>query len=194
MSAKTTTNGAEERTLTEPQNYGPDKANAVLAAWQGLYHLFGARAVSFKVTAEGVFVEGLTIWSEYNLSQIVEDINKRDRRLDLIELYPIVQGENPPDFESSQEITLFMVQFFRGSVEDNSSKSPQYLRKAAADYKRTIGLQAKRGPKRKIFRLDNLDAIDPTMLKDVDSADLDHLMAAIREAKAAAKAESVPTA
>jgi hypothetical protein len=194
MSAKTATTTVEERTRTEPLNYGPDKGNAILAAWQGLHWLFGAEADSFNVTPEGVYVNGLTMWSDYTPTQIVEDISKKERRLDLIFTYPIVNGENPAPFATSQEVTLYMVQFFRGSQEDGSSKSPQYLRKAAADFKATVGLKAKRGPKRKIFRLDNLDAIDPTMLKDVDPSDLDHLMAAIREAKAAAKAEAVPTA
>ncbi len=184
MSAKAATNTAAERAYTEPQNYGPDKGNAILAAWQGLYWLFGARAEGFRVTPEGVYVDGLTMWSDYSPTDIVEDISRRNRRLDLIETYPIVQGENPPPFATSQDVTLYMVQFWKGSQGDNSSRSPQYLRKASAEFKQTVGLKAKRGPRRKIFRVDALNEIDPTAFKDVEISEIDAFIATLKEAKA----------
>ena len=185
MAKTNATTSVAERTHTEPLNYDPDRGNAILAAWRGLYWLFGARAESFSVTPEGVFVNGLTVWGDYNPEQIVADISKKDRRLELVPTYFYVMGVAPEPFANSQEVTQFMVQYFRGSVEDNSSKSPAYLRKAAAEFKAIVGLKAKRGPKRKIIRLDNLDAIDADTLKGVDSAELDKLMAVIRETMAA---------
>ena len=161
--------------------YGPDKGSAILAAWQGLYHLFGARA-SFRVTPEGVFVDSLTCNPQYDVDTIVEDISKHNRRLELIPTLFWVQGEAPADFADVAAITALMVQYWRGSVEDNTSKTPAYLKDAVADYKANRNLLKKRGPKRKIFRLDSLDDIDETTLKGINPEALSRLRAAVNAA------------
>jgi len=172
MSKATTTADAPETENdlvegTPTKFYGPDKGNAVLAAWQGMYHLFGARG-SFRVTPDGVFVDNLTCDPKYDLDQIVEDISKHNRRLELIPTLFWVNGEVPADFADVSAITALMVQYWRGSVEDNSSKTPTYLKDAVADYKATRSMLKKRGPKRKVFRLDSLDDIDEQTLKGIN--------------------------
>jgi hypothetical protein len=164
--------------------YGPDKGSAVLAAWQGLYHLFGARA-TFRVTPDGVFVDNLTCDPKYDMDQIVEDISKHNRRLELVPLIFWVQGQAPDDFADVAAITALMVQYWRGSVEDNSSKTPGYLKDAVADYKATRNLLKKRGPKRKVFRLDSLDDIDESTLKGISPEALSRLRETINAAMAA---------
>lgn len=164
--------------------YGPDKGSAILAAWQGLYQLFGARA-TFRVTKDGVFVDNMTVDPKYDLDQIVEDISKHNRRLELVPPIFWVQGEAPDEFEDVASITAVMVQYWRGSVEENSSKTPTYLKDAVADYKTTHNMLKKRGPKRKIFRLDSLDDIDEQTLKGINPEALERLRAAVNAAMAA---------
>jgi hypothetical protein len=166
--------------------YGPDKGTAILAAWQGLYHLFGARA-SFRVTKDGVFVDNLEADPKYDMDQIVEDISKHNRRLELVPPIFWVQGEAPDDFEDVAAITAYMVQYFRGSVEENSAKTPTYLKDAVADYKADRNLLKKSGPKRKVFRLDSLDDIDETTLKGISPEALSRLRETINAAMAASK-------
>jgi len=176
---------------TEPLNYGPDKGGAILAAWRGLYWLFGARVDAFRVTPEGILVEGLTMAGDYNPSTIVEDISKKNRRLELVPTYFYVNGTPPEPFEISQEITQFMVQFFRGSVEENSSRAPQYLRKAAAEFKTSVGLKSKRGPKKKVIRIDQLENVDVETLSQIPVAELEKFMEtlqSIRDSKQAVTA------
>lgn len=164
--------------------YGPDKGTAILAAWQGLYHLFGARG-SFRVTPDGIFVDNLTVDPKYNADEIVEDISKHNRRLELIPAYFWANGEVPEDFTDVAKITAFMVQYFRGSVEENSAKTPTYLKDAVADYKATRSLLKKRGPKRKVFRLDSLEDIDEETLAGINPEALARLRETINAAMAA---------
>jgi hypothetical protein len=171
-------------TESAAKNFGPDKGSAILAAWKGLYHLFGARG-TFSVTNDGVLVNDLTCDPAYNLDQIVEDISKHSRRLELVPTYFWVQGNAPDDFADVAEITAFMVQYFRGSVEDGTAKTPSYLKDAVASYKATRNLLKKRGPRRKVFRLDSLDDIDETMLKGISPESLAKLREAINAAEAA---------
>ena len=169
---------------TPVTSYGPDKGSAILDAWQGMYHLFGARG-TFSVTSEGVFVDNLSINPEYDLNQIVEDISKHTRRLDLIPTLFWVRGQEPDDFADVAAITTFMVQYFRGSVEDGTSKTPVYLKDAVANYKSTRNLLKKRGPRRKVFRLDSLDDIDETTLKGISPEALNRLRETLNAAIAA---------
>lgn len=181
-------------TRTESLNYGPDKGGAILAAWRGLYWLFGARVDAFHVTPEGILVEGLTMAGDYNPSTIVEDISKKNRRLELVPTYFYVNGTPPEPFDISQEITQFMVQFFRGSVEENSSRAPQYLRKAAAEFKTSVGLKSKRGPKRKVIRVDQLENVDMEVLKQVPLDELEKFMETLRNTIDEKHTASVATA
>ena len=183
----TTETIVDSETIVEdvPVNYGPDKGSAILAAWQGLYHLFGARG-TFRVTEDGVFVDNLYCDPQFNLDQIVTDISKHNRRLELVPTYFWVQGQEPAYFADVAAITAFMVQYFRGSVEDGTSKTPAYLKDAVANSKATHNLLKKRGPRRKVFRLDALDDIDETALKNISPESLARLRDAVNAATAAA--------
>lgn len=158
------------------RNFAPlEGGNAILAAWRGLYHIFGARAESFLVTEDGVFVNGLTMNPEFDIDTVVGDIGaakNRNRRLELIPNFFYVNGDEPANFSDSNEITAWLVSNFRGSVDDSSTKSPAYARKAIADYKKANSLYKTRGPKRKVIRLDNLKEVDESMLLNIDLDDL----------------------
>jgi hypothetical protein len=191
MAKATSTVDAPETTSdlvdgTPVKFYGPDKGTAVLAAWQGLYHLFGARA-TFRVTKDGIFVDSMTVDPKYDADTIVDDISKHNRRLELIPAYFWAQGDEPDEFDDVSDITAFMVQYFRGSVEENSSKTPGYLKDAVADYKATRNMLKKRGPKRKVFRLDSLEDIDEQTLAGINPEALARLKETLDAALAAAK-------
>lgn len=165
--------------VTEPLNLNPEQSKSVLAAWKGIYHFFGGRVAHWTVTEDGVIAEGFTVDSKYDPEQIITDISKRDRRVELFPAIRWINGETPDDFATSQEMTNFMVQYFRGSVEEGTAKAPAYVRQAVADYKATLGVKTRRGPKRKVFRLDNLSELDETVLRDVNSEELERLQALI---------------
>lgn len=182
--AKATSNGAdtsrsEAITVTTENSAG----NAVLAAWQGIYHLFGGRG-SFEITTDGVIVHDFSVDARYNPEQIVLDISHRNRRLDLIPTYLWVQGQEPEIFTDAKEMTQFMVQYFRGAVEEGSSRAPKYVRDAVANFKTYNNLAKKRGPRKKIFRVDNLSELDATTLVGVDAVELSKLKEAIDRALA----------
>ncbi len=165
---------------TDPINLNPEQSRSVLAAWKGIYHFFGGRVQNWAVTEDGVVAEGFTVEKPYEPEQIITDISNRTRR---VELYPAIMwinGSAPDDFATSQEMTNFMVQYFRGSVEEGTAKAPAYVRQAVAEYKGTLGVKTRRGPKRKVFRLDNLSELDETMLKDVNTDELERLQALIK--------------
>lgn len=157
-------------------NYAPmEGGNAILAAWRGLYHLFGARVDSFTVTDEGVFVNGFSVDPKYDAQTIVRDIGgtkNRNRRLELIPLYDYVMGKEPAHFNDAGEMTAWLVANFKGSVDESSTKSPAYARGAIAEYKKGHNLYKARGPKRKVIRLDNLKELDESMLLSIDLEDL----------------------
>lgn len=157
--------------------------NAVLAAWQGIYHLFDGRA-KFEVTPDGVIVHDFTVDAKYDPEQIVKDISHRNRRLDLIPTYLWVQGENPEPFVDAKEMTQFMVQYFRGAVEEGSSRSPKYVRDAVQNFKAGNNLAKKRGPRKKIFRVDNLSELDASALVGVNASELARLKEAVERALA----------
>jgi hypothetical protein len=170
---------SEEETVQ--YNFAPmEGGNAILAAWRGLYWLFGARASKFNVTTDGVFVDNLTVDPEYDVMTIVRDIGgtkNRNRRLELIPPMLWAQGEEPEPFSDAGEMTAWLVANFKGSVDETSTKSPAYARKAVADYKKAHNLYKARGPKRKVIRLDNLKEIDESILSNIDLDDLKALQA-----------------
>lgn len=165
-----------DMSTSQGRNFSPlDGGNAILAAWRGLYHIFGARVNSFVVTEDGVFVNGLTMNDQYDIDTVVGDIGaskNRNRRLELIPNYFYVNGEEPQPFNDSAEITAWLVATFRGSIDDSSTKSPAYARKAVADFKKAQNLYKQRGPKRKVIRLDNLKELDESVLLNIDIDDL----------------------
>jgi hypothetical protein len=166
--------------IADPLILTPEQSKSVLAAWKGIYHFFGGRVQNWAVTPEGVIAEGFTVKDGYDPEQIITDISKRDRRVELFPAILWINGNPPDDFANSQEMTNFMVQYFRGSVEEGTAKAPAYVRSAVAGYKGTLGVKTRRGPKRKVFRLDNLSELDETVLKDVNSDELERLQALIK--------------
>jgi hypothetical protein len=185
-------NGENEETQDAPRSeavtVGPTEGgNSVLAAWQGLVHLFGAQVERFDVTPEGVVAVNLSFDANVPHEQIVSDLFKRGdtvvtRRLDLIPTYFWAQGETPADFADAGEMTAWMVQYFKGAGEGDGSRSPEYVKQAIADHKKETGIAAPRGRKRKIVRLDALDDIKPESLVGVDVEELKRLQATIERA------------
>jgi hypothetical protein len=176
----------EAETRTQPITVGTENGagNAVLAAWQGIYHLFGGRA-TFEVSPDGVIVNDFTVDAKYDPEQIVLDISHRNRRLDLIPTYLWVQGEEPEPFADAKDMTQFMVQYFRGAVEEGSSRSPKYVRDAVQNFKANNNLAKKRGPRKKIFRVDNLSELDASALVGVNASELARLKEAVERALSA---------
>ena len=194
---KASTNGQGDSNRSAPMTVGIENGagNAVLAAWQGIYHLFGGRG-TFTITLDGVIVENFTVDAKYDPAQIVADISHRNRRLDLVPTYLWVQGQAPEPFADAKEMTAFMVQYFRGSVEEGSSRAPRYVRDAVANFKTENSLAKRRGPRKKIYRLENLSEIDETSLVGVNPEALAALRATIEKALAsqAALVNSEPVA
>ena len=154
-------------------------ASALLAAWQGIYWLFGGRVDSWEVTPAGVIAHGFSVEGSYLPEKIIEDISHKARRVDFVSGYNAVLGNEPPKFNDSQEMTTYMVQNFKGSVEDGTSRTPAYVRNAASDYKAANGLKKRRGPSRKILRL---DALDETTLQGISPELLDQLKTLVNQA------------
>lgn len=189
MAKSTKTETPRSESITVVNDTENKRANAVLAAWQGLYHLFGARA-TFSYTDDGLTVENFSVSEGYDPNQIVEDISHRTRRLDFEDVYPWFNGEAPEPFSDAKEMTAWSVQFLRGAVEENSSRTPKYVRDAFAAYKTENNFAKRRGPKKKIFRVDNIASIDTESLKDVNPADLAKLQETLNAAIAAAAANT----
>jgi hypothetical protein len=163
---------------TKPINVGPDKTNGLLAAWDGIYHLFGGRVESWDITPEGIVAQGFSVDSQYNPDTILTDINRRDRRPLLFPTILWIQGIEPALFESNQSITTFMVQYFKGSVEEGTSRSPLYVRQAAGAYKERTGTKVKRGPKPKTLQFKNLNEVSAETLiaAGISKESLAHLL------------------
>lgn len=156
------------------------QSRGIAAAWRGIYHFFGGRVQSWEFVPPtdenpdgGLIAHGFSVLSSLDPNQIVSDIGNRDRRLEMFPFYFYANGTaTPPDFLTSQDMTNFMVQYLKGAVEEGTAKTPEYVRKAVADYKAANGLRTRRGPKRKIIRLDNLAELDATQLSEIDPAQL----------------------
>jgi len=161
----------------------------LLAGFQGLYHLFGARVTSWDITDEGIVANGVTFASPYDPNQIVEDINKHNRRVEFLPAYRVVvQGQEPEPFEDAGAVNRWGVQYFKGAGTD--SKAPAYLREASASYKATAGILGKRGPKRRTIRLDKMEDLTEETLKNIPAENIQKL----REMLADLDKNSVTTA
>lgn len=188
---------------TEPMDVTDNKlASALLAAWRGAYHFFKARLTptdefptGWEITPEGnLIAHGLTVKQGLNPDDILRDIASRDRRVDFGPAYlAVAQGIEPEPYTDPQEMTNFSVNFLKGSGPDGNSKTPEYVRKAIADYKSEIGLKGRRGRKRTILRLDQMDNLDAETLANVKPEDLEHLIQIARQAQARNAATAVPT-
>jgi hypothetical protein len=185
-----TLNSEETTNVTTDTNnsndFGPlDGANNILAAWQGLYWLFNARVDRFDVTPDGVVAVGLRVDPQYDVDKIVHDISTRgdksvERRLDLLPAYFYINGDTPDPFADSNAMTQFMAQYFRGSGEAEG-RSPDYVKAAIAAYKKEHGLAVRRGRPPRTIKVEALSSIDPSVLANIDVAELEKLMETVRQ-------------
>jgi hypothetical protein len=164
-------------TILEPEAGG----NAVIVAWRGLYHIFGARADSFEVTPTGVRITNLKFPDKYDSATIIRDLSVRNdkvirRRLDLIPLYFWINGEAPEPFHSALEMTAWMVANLKGAGEDEG-RSPKYAKDAINEYKIENGMYVPRGRPRKTFSLEKLGELNAAALSDVEESELEALKA-----------------
>jgi hypothetical protein len=106
-----------------------------------------------------------------------------------------INGAVPDPIVDPKDMTSWLVNFFRGSVEENSTRSPKYARDAVARFKGTLGISAKRGPKPRTIQLKNLAGINASTLTDanVNPEDLQHLIEVAQEALAAEAAKKGAT-
>lgn len=176
-------NGATAATRRSTSiNLTAEQGRNALAAWRGLYHLFGARVESpndFNVTPDGVEITNFSVSGDYDPEMIVRDISSRERRLDLLATYEILRGGTPEPFADAGEITAWQVQFYKGAVEEGSARTPAYVKQATANYKSANNLAKKRGPKPKVIRLNDLDNLDESALEGISSEALAKLQATI---------------
>lgn len=159
-------------------NYGPDNfGNVILAAWQGLYHLFGARVERFDITSEGITAVNLTVDEKWGPSDsIIQSLVKTDkfpfRRLDLFPLYFWMQGEVPEPFSSSAELTVWLTTNVRAGEKN---RRPKWAKDAIQDFKNRSGIAVPRGRPRKNLVIRNLKEIDEGSLEGVDLQELETL-------------------
>lgn len=145
-------------TTSAPMDVIGSQAIGLAAAYDGLYHLFGARVASWEVI-DGTFVaRDFRVDLPYNPETILTDINRKNRRAPLWPtLTWILDPEYvPAPFESNLQITTFMVQFFKGSTGEDNSKAADYVKAAAAALKVRSGTSVRRGPKAKTVQLKNV--------------------------------------
>lgn len=178
-------------TRSENISVGGSGANALMAAWQGIYHLFGGTVESWTITEDGLAAEGFSVALPYNPEQIVSDISHRDRQVPFFPSYNYFNGEEPAPFTDKAQVTQWLTQFMRGSVEEGTARAPAYARDAATSYKVANSLARKKGRPRKIIRLDNLDEVTPDMLEKLTPDALANLANIIEQAKASQAAATV---
>lgn len=171
---------------TESIDVGPDRGgNHILAGWDGLYWIFGARAERFDVTPDGVYAIGVTVSAPHDLLEIAADMLEHGpKRIELLPAYFWAQGEEPEQLDDAAIIQAWCIQFFRGAGEKDSAKLPDYLKKAVAAYKKSYNVGSPRGRKRQIVKLDveSLDNISEDMLEGVDRGKLEALRRTIEAA------------
>lgn len=196
-----TKNSAQTRSDTiEVTNL--DQAKALAAAWDGIYHFFGGRVDSWELLPPsddnpngGIVAHGFSVNNTIDPHQVISDIGKRNRRLEMFPNYFwLFGGITPPDFTEAQDMTNFMVQYLKGSVEEGTAKTPEYVRNAVSQYKADAGLRTRRGPKRKIIRLDNLSDIDASQLSEIPEDQLAQFLAlaqSVQNRQAITKAANV---
>jgi hypothetical protein len=178
--------------VAEPTVYGPDNGgNAIFRAWQGLYHLFGARVERFDITDGGIFAVGLTVDEKYGTpDEIVNALAKSDRsRLDFIPLYFWATGQTPADFTSSLSLTQWLTKHMHGT---GKGRSPQFAKDAIADYKARVGLAVPRGrPRKATVKIAELGELDATALEGVEISELTKLKETLEGIISPTKSEPV---
>lgn len=171
---------------SEPIDVAGQNALGLASAYWGLYHIFDARVESWDVTADGLVAHNFTVDGKYDPEQIVTDINIKDRRAPL---FPAILSIVNPDvaptgFKDSAEITTFMVNFWKGSMGEDSSRVPEYVRTAASDMKERNGTKVRKGPKVRTVNLKNVRDVNADTFRNanVTREDIEYL---IEQAQAA---------
>lgn len=188
-------NSPNQVKTTTPMDVGPDQSLGLAAAYDGIYHLFNGRVAKWTVTPDGLVAEGFTVDATYDPERILNDVNRRVRRAQLWPTLRWIMGEAPEPFVRPEDITTFMVQFFKGAEEEGSSKAPKYIRTAAAIYKERTGTKIARGPKPKSLPLTNLSEVNESILlrAGVTHEDIIHLMEIAQKALDATPSVTVET-
>ncbi len=168
-------------TPVAPDNsFSGAQGSRILRAWQGLYHLFGARVERFDITPDGVTAVNLTVGESYDAKVIAESLVGTDEfpfaRLDLYPLYFYAQGEAPADFSSSNELTVWLTKNMKGTAK---GRSPKWAKDAIQDYKERIGIAVPRGRPRKNFKIADIGSIDTDVLDNSDLVELEKLQETI---------------
>jgi hypothetical protein len=150
----------------------PEQSSGLIAAWQGVYHLFNGRVDSWEVTPDGLVAHGFTVDGNYDPEVVLRDVNRKDRRTQLFPAINYINGQEPDGFATPQDLTTYATQYFRGSQDEGTTRSPKYLLGAMASYRTNVGIGGRRGPKPKAISLKNLGSVDPLIFKDINPADL----------------------
>jgi len=169
----------------------PKSAKALAAAWRGVCEFFGGEVANWVVLPpteehpDGVInAIGFSIRGDLDVTpeQLISDLAGRDRRLEFMPFYNYLNGEAPAPYSDPQDMTNWMVLYLKGSVEAGTSKTPAYARNATAQYKTAHGIETRRGPKRRVIRLDALDQIN---VKDIPADQVEALLALASKVSAA---------
>lgn len=183
---------------TEPIDVAGQNALGLASAYAGLYHLFDARVESWDVTTDGLVAHNFTVDGKYDPERIIHDINLKDRRAPLFPaILSIVNPDVPPPaFENSLEITTFMVNFWKGSMGENSSKVPEYVRVAASDMKERNGTKVRKGPKVRTINLKNVRDVNADTLRNahLSPEDIQYLIDQAQAALVTTEATPAPEA
>jgi hypothetical protein len=155
------------------------QAKALAAAWRGVYWFLGGRCKweiirpSDENPEGGVIAHEFTVNAKYDPHRILDDLGDKDRRVEAFPTMFYFEGEEPLKFEEPQEMTNWSVLYLKGAAEDGTPKVPDYVREAIAEYKSNNNMRTRRGPARRIIRLDQLDA---DTLSSVPKAELEKLL------------------
>lgn len=181
---ETPEDNAQER--TEPIDVAGQDALGLASAYAGLYHLFDARVESWDVTTDGLVAHNFTVDSEYDPELIVKHINLKNRRAPLFPAILSIINPNvaPPEFENALEVTTFMVNFWKGSMGEDSSKVPEYVRTAASRMKERNGTKVRKGPKIRTLNLKNVKDFNVDTLKNagISREDIEYLISVSQSA------------
>jgi len=165
------------------ESLSPDESTCLLAAFRGLSEILGCTVDEwgFDYESNCFIAKGVSFKEGIDPAQVIRDISMYPRRVDFIDGGRAIMGLSQIPYTSTNEMTQFMVQSFKGSVVEGTSKAPTYLRQAVQDYKNAHGFGTKRGPKpKRTIRLDDLDSVDALSL---DKDEVIRLKEIIRKAE-----------
>lgn len=164
-----------------PVVYGPEQGSeTIVAAWQGLYHLFGSRWEQIELKEDGFYITNLSVGEGFDLATVLSDLSVSKHRIGLLPAMRWVLGEVPAHFgttpaSASLALTAWMTQFMKAP---GRGKSPKYAKDAIVAYKEANGLAVARGRPRKPKSID-FSAIDEAALEGVKFEELESLQAVI---------------